>query len=248
MPLFSIVTVCYNSEKTIERAIQSILKQTYTDYEYIIVDGASTDHTLEIVNRHKEQFGDKLRVVSEKDHGIYDAMNKGIRMAKGEIIGILNSDDCYMENALQDIADAYVSDSRESPYKVIYGMIKVVDEDGSFEYIEMESHKRIPLDMIAHPGCFVTRKTYEDLGMFSLDYRIAADYDFIARIYQNEKTVFIPVFQILTVFYSGGASADLRKVYEETLKVKKEHGFISDRYYTEKMLKSRIKGLIRSKG
>lgn len=195
MPLFSIITVCYNSAKTIEQTIQSVLRQTCSDYEYIIVDGESTDNTLEIVDRYRDRFGDKLRVVSEKDNGIYDAMNKGIRMAKGEIIGIVNSDDYYADHALEWIAEAYRADTSDSPYIMVYGMIKVVDEAGEFEYVEFESHRLLPKMMIAHPGCFVTRKTYEDLGVFSLEHPIAADYDFLLRIFEDKRTVFIPVLR-----------------------------------------------------
>lgn len=244
MPLFSIVTVCYNSEKTIERTLQSVLQQTCTDYEYIIIDGKSTDHTLDIINQYRDLFGSKLRVVSEKDQGIYDAMNKGIRMAKGEIVGILNSDDEYENKALELIAEAYAANPDGSPYKVFYGIIKVVDEDGTFEYVECESPKRLNIDMIAHPGCFVTRKTYEDLGMFSLDYRIAADYDFMARIYNTGKVLFIPVFQIVTVFTLGGTSGNARATLEEALMVRKAHGYITEQTYRRNMIVSKIKGLL----
>ena len=102
----SIITVCYNSEKTIERTIKSVLNQTYQDYEYIIVDGASTDKTLDIIKRYEPEFEGKMRWISEQDNGIYYAMNKGIGMAKGKLIGMINSDDYYEINALADMVEA----------------------------------------------------------------------------------------------------------------------------------------------
>ena len=115
-PQFSIITICYNSADTIERTIKSVLAQTFVDYEYIIVDGASTDNTLEIVNQYQKSFGNKLRVSSEPDKGIYDAMNKGVKAAKGKIIGIVNSDDWL------DIAEIVQRTGRNR--NVIYSHIK----------------------------------------------------------------------------------------------------------------------------
>ena len=109
--MFSIITPCYNSEKTIERTLQSVQSQTYQNYEYIIIDGGSVDGTLSIVEAYKSKFNGKMRVISEKDDGIYDAMNKGIRMAQGKLLGIVNSDDFYentcLENALKNIILIY---------------------------------------------------------------------------------------------------------------------------------------------
>ena len=98
MPFFSIITVCYNSEKTIEKTLQSVLSQTEQDFEYILIDGASTDGTLDILRAWEPKFGGRMKIVSEPDAGIYDAMNKGIRMARGTLVGIVNSDDFYHPN------------------------------------------------------------------------------------------------------------------------------------------------------
>ena len=99
----SVITVCYNSARTIEATIQSILMQTYSNIEYIIIDGASRDNTLDIIKKYEKEFNGRLTVVSEPDNGIYDAMNKGIRMATGEVIGLLNSDDTYEFDATINI-------------------------------------------------------------------------------------------------------------------------------------------------
>ena len=105
--LVSIITVCYNSEKTIYQTMDSVLKQTYSNIEYIIIDGASTDGTLAIIKEFGQRFGARMRYVSEPDHGIYDAMNKGISMAGGDIIGIINSDDYYEPDAVEKVIGAY---------------------------------------------------------------------------------------------------------------------------------------------
>lgn len=104
----SIITVTYNSAKTLKETLESVLKQKYTNYEHIIVDGLSKDNTIEIVKEYEEKYNGKLKYISEKDTGLYDAMNKGIKMATGDIIGILNSDDIYAhENVLQEIAEKF---------------------------------------------------------------------------------------------------------------------------------------------
>ena len=105
--LFTIITVCFNSEMTIERTIQSVLNQTCQDYEYIIIDGASTDGTMDIVRKYEPLFQGRMRWISEKDQGIYDAMNKGIGVASGELIGIVNSDDYYEPDALEIMKNLY---------------------------------------------------------------------------------------------------------------------------------------------
>ena len=113
----SIITATYNSEKTLKNTLESVLKQTYTNYEHIIIDGDSKDNTMEIVKQYEEKYQGKLRYISEKDSGIYDAMNKGIKMATGDIIGILNSDDIYAnENVLEKIAEKFKQTNCDGTY------------------------------------------------------------------------------------------------------------------------------------
>ena len=106
-PLFSIITVCYNSQKTIERTIKSVLHQDFQDYEYIIIDGSSTDGTVEIIKKYEPLFCGRMRWISEPDTGIYDAFNKGIRCSKGKLTWLVNSDDYIEKNALSVISNAY---------------------------------------------------------------------------------------------------------------------------------------------
>lgn len=232
--LFSIITVCYNSEKTIERTIRSVLEQSCRDYEYILVDGASSDRTLEIIHQYEPLFQGKMKLISEPDKGIYDAMNKGIRAASGELIGIVNSDDYYEKDALEKIANAYAG----YEYSIIYGMLRTI-EDGKEVMVYLKNHEFLEKDMITHPTCFVTKKIYERFGGYSLKYPYSADYEFMLRIKREKEVRFIQVYSIISNFSMDGASGSTR-AYRDTLKLQHEYGLIKDKEYRYKMLKSWI--------
>ena len=197
MPV-SIITVCYNSEKTIAQTIGSVLDQTYHDIEYIIVDGNSTDNTMKIVETYREKFAGRLKVVSEPDRGIYDAMNKGIRMASGELIGILNSDDYYEKNAVEIMVNAMTEDR----YQILYGEMRTW-RNGKEESVGLLTHTFLRDRMIYHPACFVTRAVYRDLGGFDLRYPSVADYDFMLRMAEKREVKFYPVYQLYHLFCVG---------------------------------------------
>lgn len=223
--LFSIITVCYNSEKTIERTIKSVLNQTYKDYEYIIIDGGSTDKTLSIVMQYESSFDGKLKYISEKDNGIYDAMNKGIKMANGELIGLLNSDDYYEPNALEIMQDKYNTlDDKDKKHLVMYGFQRIVKDDKELA-VELYSHENLDKQMISHPTCFVSRDTYKDFGMFDTKYRSASDYDFMMRLYHKTDTVFVPIYKVITNFERGGMSAS-GVGQKETAMIRHEYGLV----------------------
>lgn len=150
--LFTIITVCFNSEMTIERTIQSVLNQTCQDYEYIIIDGASTDGTMDIVRKYEPLFQGRMRWISEKDQGIYDAMNKGIGVASGELIGIVNSDDYYEPDALEIMKNLYTG----YRYSILYGAVRAV-KDGRETMVYIKNHEFIEQDMITHPSCFISK-------------------------------------------------------------------------------------------
>ena len=237
----SIITVCYNSEATIERTISSVLTQSYSNLEYIIVDGKSSDKTMEIVEKYRQQFEGRMKVISEPDNGIYDAMNKGIRNASGELIGIINSDDYYERDAVENI----VSMMNKNVYQILYGMLRVVN--GSVETkIVMQKHENLECEMIPHPTCFVTKKVYEDFGMFDLQYKSCADYDFMLRMKSNKNIVFVPVYKIIATFADGiGMSAKDESVLE-TFKMLERHGNISKRKYRYYQLKFIIKKILKA--
>ena len=230
--LFSIVTVCYNSEKTIETTIKSILNQTCQDYEYWVIDGKSTDRTVQIIQQYEPLFQGKLKWISEKDQGIYDAMNKGIAHSSGEIIGILNSDDYYENDALEKIAKAYHGEL----YCIVYGMIRTM-RDGKEVMVYLKNHEFLEEDMIAHPACFITKKLYDKFGKYSLDYPYSADYEFMLRIHKNQEIHFVKLYEILTNFNLDGASNSVR-AYRDTLKLKRTKKMISQQKYDLLILKT----------
>lgn len=207
----SIITVCKNSEATIRETIESVLHQTYRNIEYIIVDGGSTDGTLDIVKEYIPLFQGRLRYVSEKDKGIYDAMNKGIKMSGGCLIGIINSDDYYEETAVEKAVQRYC----EGKEQVIYGYVGLVSGNNRVK-IQTPSHKNLRQCMIPHPTCFVSRKVYQKYGLFRTAFKLAADHEFMFRLY--EKNVeFIQIPEVLANFRLGGASSSKRTLVEKSI-------------------------------
>lgn len=230
----TIVTVCYNSETTIRRTIESVLQQTYQDIEYIIVDGESKDNTLTIVKEYQNVFGERLRLISEPDKGIYDAMNKGICLASGMLIGILNSDDFYEPRAVEYMINAMTDEK----YQILYGFIRSIKE-GVECSVNRRSHQFLREGMIGHPACFVTKAVYDDFGYFDLQYVSAADYDFMLRMSCIRDVKFYPVDHLITNFSLGGMSASAT-AWLDLLKLQKNYGIISEKVYKREILKHRI--------
>lgn len=202
-PYFSIITVCYNSEKTIHNTFDSLLRQTYKNFEYIVVDGASRDLTLDIIQKYSKLFKKRqitFRWISEKDSGIYNAMNKGIHMAKGCIIGIINSDDTYTEHALQDIYEASISNP---DYDIYHGLMRFWSE-GALTMIRGLGDNYLSTGMMEHPACFVRYDLYKKIGGFNERYQYVADYEFMLRV-KNRNGRFFLVESILSNFDENGA-------------------------------------------
>ena len=167
----SIITVCKNSEVTIRQTIESVLNQTFKNIEYIIVDGGSTDKTLTVIEEYIPLFHGRLAYISEKDNGIYDAMNKGISRASGDVIGIINSDDWYEPDAVEKAVECF----KRTDAEVVYGEIWLIDQNGEREYHTSDS------TYPPHPSTFIKREIYQRYGMFDLSYQIAADRDLLLR-------------------------------------------------------------------
>ena len=240
--LISVITVCYNSEKTIRRTFESMLSQTYQDFEYIIIDGGSSDKTLDIIKEYMPKFNGKMSYVSEKDNGIYDAMNKGIVRCNGKLIGLVNSDDWYENNTLEIVAQNYAGNK----YEVVYGMEKTYI-DGQESSILFFRHEFLPNQMITHPTCFVTKEIYTDLGMYdSINYKSSADYEFMLRLYVNKEVVFTPVYKIMSNFSLGGVSGSNLGVIE-TARLKKSLGMITNKKYYITMIKAKLSDLVGNK-
>lgn len=230
----SIITVSYNSSKTIEQTIRSVLGQTYKNIEYIVVDGASTDKTIDIVKAYEGKFGGRLRWISQPDAGIYDAMNKGISMATGELVGIINSDDWYEETAVEDIVNAYSGEE----YVIMYGMMKTW-QDEKLKMISWMSHEFLDEDMIAHPACFVSKGVYKVFDAYDTTYKCAADYDFMLKMARNESVSFKPVDSIVANFRLGGACAS-GKAWMELVEIRNKYGLIDNKEYKRIKLKDKI--------
>ncbi|WP_148630520.1 glycosyltransferase family 2 protein [Bacillus sp. E214] len=241
-PLISIITVCYNSECTIKKTIESVLSQTFSNYEYLIVDGKSNDKTVEIINSYIDKFNGKMSYISETDNGIYDAMNKGINLCKGKLIGILNSDDWYEEDCLEKVVERYESNASNG-MDVIYGALRLIKNEKEYEIV-FKNHEFIKERMINHPSCFISRAIYEEFGGYNTKYKISADYEFFLRINKVDSIQYKKTYSILANFRLGGESSTLNGVLE-TARLKKEYGLISSKKYSYIVLKTNIIKLIK---
>lgn len=215
----SIITVCYNSENTIEDTIKSVLNQTYKDFEYIIIDGNSKDSTLNIINKYTND--NRIKVVSEKDNGLYDAMNKGIILATGDLIATINSDDVlYDKNVFNTVVNNY-----DENFDVFYGDVLYLDNklDKTIRnYISGE--KTSDYWCPAHPSMYVKKEVYKNLGLYNINYKICSDYDFMVRCNSN-NIKFKYIKQYLVKMRYGGKSNGLK-------------GYIQNFFECYKVLKS----------
>jgi glycosyltransferase involved in cell wall biosynthesis len=182
-PKVSVITASFNSENTIHETIFSVNAQTYPDIEHIFIDGGSTDSTLEII---RKECRSSSIIISEKDYGIYDAMNKGVQLATGDVIGILNSDDFYLsDHVLEAVAAHFAADPE---LEVVLGDVDFVNDDDlarTVRYYPAGNFKpwmfRFGL-MPPHPATFVRKSAYERVGLYKLGYEIAADFDLLIRL------------------------------------------------------------------
>ena len=204
----SIITVSFNSAGHIEDAVKSVLSQDHDDIEYIVVDGASTDGTQDILKKYD---GSISKWISEPDKGIYDAMNKGIKMAAGEVVGMLNSDDFYYDDhVLSKVAEAFEDEEVDA----VYGdLIFVAPENLGRTVRTYSSRKWSPEKfakgyMPAHPTFFVRRKFYEKYGLFETDYRIAADYELLIRFLYVHKLRYRYLPMKMVKMRKGGVSSN----------------------------------------
>lgn len=205
----SVITPCLNSAKTIRDTIESVRNQTYKNIEYIIVDGGSTDETLEIIKEYCPKFNGRMKYISEKDKGIYNAMNKGIKMSTGNVIGIINSDDFYETDAVEKVVN-YLSGEN---YQVIYGLLNIIDKRGQIK-IHQAKHTSLLKRVLPHPTCFFTRSIYRDYGLYSEHYKLASDYELMLRVYRHKNVKFTYIPEILANYRLGGSSSDSRVMFE----------------------------------
>jgi glycosyltransferase involved in cell wall biosynthesis len=240
--LVSIITACYNSEKTIKDTIESVLNQTYSNIEYIIIDGNSNDETLNIVKSYEEKFKAKgilFKWISEPDGGIYDAMNKGIGLASGDFIGILNSDDWYADNAVSEIIrlgtieDFCVISGKKIKVDVNKVEIKTFQNKKD---VKKYIHKTMPLN---HPATFLHKSVYEKIGYFNTKYSLSADYDLIFRAFiADAKFVFSD--EVLVYMRTTGATHQMKNLFVtayEDLIIRKSHNVkLAYIYYLKRII------------
>ncbi|SMN01009.1 Colanic acid biosynthesis glycosyl transferase WcaE [uncultured Candidatus Thioglobus sp.] len=222
----SIITVVFNNQKTIKDAINSVLGQSYKNIEYIVIDGASSDGTIEIV----KSYGNKIsHFVSEPDNGIYDALNKGIALTTGDIIAFLHSDDMYAnENVISDVVNLFNVDTQGVYGDLIY--IDRVDTNKVFRYWRSGNFSLKKLSkgwMPPHPTLFLHREVYQKYGVFDVSFKIAGDYDFMLRILKENILVkYFP--EVLYKMRTGGASnRSIKNIFNksrEDLRAMKKNG------------------------
>jgi glycosyltransferase involved in cell wall biosynthesis len=185
----SIITVCYNSESTIAHTIRSVVSQTYQDIEHIIIDGLSLDKTLAII---KNEAIHNFKLISEIDSGIYDAMNKGIKISTGNVIAFLNADDYYSNNTvIENVMNLIIDNNLDA----LYGNVNFFNSNNNNLIVRKYNSRYFHPDklkygwMPAHPSLFLSKDLFTKFGLFNTDYKIAADFDFIIRIFYNNNTI-----------------------------------------------------------
>ena len=217
----TIITACYNSELTIENTIKSVLAQEYKALEYIIVDGDSKDNTVAIVNKYAVD-NLYIKVISEPDEGISDAFNKGIRLASGTLIGLINSDDELAAGALESVNNCYINTNAD----VIYGDTIVMDKENGLKILKKAGEiEKIKYEMpFIHQSCFVKRTAYEEVGVYNKEYKLCMDYDMMARLYHS-KYYFAKAEGVISIFHYGGTSCEhpIRTINED-MKIAEKYG------------------------
>jgi glycosyltransferase involved in cell wall biosynthesis len=238
----SIITVCYNSIETIEETIKSIKSQSYQNMEFIVIDGASTDNTLEVLKNHDDFIS---CCVSESDGGIYDAMNKGIALASGEVIGFLNADDFYSKNeVLKSVAQCFEDDPTLDACYSDLMYVERFDTSRTLRY--WQSNGFVPGAFSRgwcppHPTFFVRRSIYERFGGFDLSYRIAADVELMMRFLEVHKIRVKHVLDVWVKMRMGGTTnKSLHNVWvqnREILRALKSHGLPANplRFFANKL-------------
>lgn len=232
----SIITVTYNSEGTLRDTLESVLRQSYKDIEYLVVDGASQDETLDIVKDCESKFSGRLHYISETDRGIYDAMNKGIGMATGDVVGILNSDDFFTsDDVLSRVADAFGADES---LDAVYGDIHFV-KDGNLgkctRYFSSRYFRPWLLRfgfMPAHPSFYCRKSVYNKYGLYDLQYRTSSDFEMMVRLLRKYriKTKYLNM-DFVTMRAGGESTAGLaskKKVNNDISRSLKAHGIYTN--------------------
>ncbi len=227
----SLITVCYNAEKTIEKTIQSVLEQDYAYIEYILIDGASNDSTMAIVNKYAQDIS---IIKSEKDQGMYDGINKGISLATGDVIGILNADDVFSNSdILSKIAIAF---NTNSEIDAVFGDIAFVNENGKqtryYSSAKWNPGKFVWGFMPAHPTFYCKKEIFKKLGGYRTDFDIAADYELLIRFLKVNAINYLYLPMLMVKMNLGGKSTSgfksTKKINQEIIKACKLNGLYTN--------------------
>lgn len=205
----SIVTASFNSANTIRDTINSVLRQTYHDIEYIVKDGGSTDGTVDILKEYEPKFCGRMKWITEKDKGIYDGMNKGMLMSTGDVVGTLNSDDFFTD---EHVIENMVKAMEEKKVDAVYGdihFVKNCDLKTTVRYYSSKHFKPFWLRfgfMPAHPSFYLKRDVYEKAGLYKTDYKIGSDFEMMVRLFHKYRISYYYLPQDFVTMRSGGAS------------------------------------------
>lgn len=220
VPRISIVTVCLNSVATLERTIESVHSQTYPNIEHIVIDGGSTDGTLDIIRRYEKHFASWT---SEPDRGLYDAMNKGIARASGEWIHLLNSDDAYADATAVERVAPHLDEARTNYFRMF---LHKTDGGATIYDFPYRKWKLYVSAYLPHPAMVVSRRQYLEVGMYDLSYRIAADHHFTVRMVNRYPGKFVP--EPFVVMSEGGVSSrNMLTALKETREISVKFGLPS---------------------
>lgn len=250
----SIITATYNSDRTIRDTLESVLSQSLTEYEYLVVDGGSKDSTLDILLEYEPKFNGRMSWVSEPDKGIYDAMNKGFKMAKGDILMLINSDDLF---ARPDALDLVVKTFNEhSDADCVYANLYYVSADNTDNIVRVwKTGEQRPFRkgwLPAHPTFYVKREVYEKYGYFNLSYPLAADFELMLRFVEKHhiKLQYLPEY-LVKMRLGGATSKNLHNIIQqdkECMRAFKENGLESSPFYLVYRLLPKIKQFFRKGG
>ncbi len=218
----SIITINRNNAKGLKKTLESVASQTCRDFEHIIIDGASTDGSVDVIKEYVASPAGKnvSYWVSEPDSGIYNAMNKGIKKATGDFIEILNSGDSFTADVLAEL----IPIAKQNPDKILYGAVNDI-KNGIFEKVEGRSAELLPRNMIAHQTCFVPRYIYENYGLYDETLSITSDYDLFLKFYTNHVPFYYTNKIIVDYDCTGISSTNIDKVIKENDIIRKRYGF-----------------------
>jgi glycosyltransferase involved in cell wall biosynthesis len=219
-PLITVITVVFNAEISLEETLQSVFTQNYPYLEYIIIDGGSTDKTLEIVEKYDSKLSHWR---SEPDLGLYDAMNKGIALSHGQLICLLNAGDRQEPHTLEMLVKAWQSTSKPT---IFVGHCRTLKENSSASRIEFVRPQQLPAKMLPHASVFVSRDVYQKWGLFDLRFRIASDFDFLCRCYANQVS-FELIDSVLTTVEPRGVSGNYYANELESTQIRLRHRLIA---------------------